>query len=159
VVVEHYARGTVIWGYDQLQVAAPGGLPAAVGPATNPIGHILGIAVGNPGYFLKLAGLKLWYEYGQVRPTYSAIHNAFLIATLLPVYALALWGVRRTTTVSAARVLLIAVVLFQSLAIALTFADWDGRHLLLILPFVFVFTAAGLSDLWGRVLARRKPGA
>jgi hypothetical protein len=94
-----------------------------------------------------------------MRPTYSAIHNAFLVATLLPVYALALRGVRRTTTASAARVLLIAVVLFQSLAIALTFADWDGRHLLLILPFVFVFAAAGLSDLWGRVMARGEPGA
>jgi Dolichyl-phosphate-mannose-protein mannosyltransferase len=60
VVVEHYARGTVIWGYDQLRVAAPGGLQGAAGPATNPIGQILGIAVAEPGYFLKLAGLKLW---------------------------------------------------------------------------------------------------
>jgi Dolichyl-phosphate-mannose-protein mannosyltransferase len=156
-LVEEYLRGTIIWGYDDLRLSVPPAIQAAR-PGSNPIGQVLGMAVREPGYFLELAGLKLGYEYAQARPYYSTGHNAFLVATLLPTYALALWGVRRTPTVPAARVLPLAAVLFQSLAIALTFADWDGRHLLVILPFVFMFAAAGVWDLRDRVTVRWRPG-
>ncbi len=154
-VLKHYIDGTIIWGYDTLRLHMPGALAPDVTAATNPIGQILAFAADKPVYFLQLAGLKLWYQFLQARPYYSASHNIFLVATLLPVYALALWGATRPVAHGGARLLLISVVVFQSLAVAVTFADWDGRHLLVILPFLFVFAAAGCQG----ILSMRRSGA
>ena len=42
------------------------------------------------------------------------------------------------------------MIAFQTLAIAPTLADRDGRHLVPILLFIFVFAAAGGVHLWER---------
>jgi hypothetical protein len=149
-LVEQYARGTVIWEYSGLTV--PGDLSPRVAATTNPFLQVLAFAWEHPARLGRLALLRLGFEYLHVRPYYSWRHNAFLLATLLPAYALALLGLRRQAAVPGVRVLLLSVIAFQSLAIALTFADWDGRHLLPILPFVFVFAAAGWWPLWERGL-------
>lgn len=146
-VLDHYVNGTIIWGYDALRLQMPGALAPGVTATTNPVGQILAFAADKPVYFLQLVGLKLWYQFLQARPYYSTSHNVFLVATLLPVYALALWGATRPVAHGGARLLLISVVVFQSLVVAVTFADWDGRHLLVILPFLFVFAAAGCRGI------------
>lgn len=153
-IVEHYARGTIIWGYAPLALPLPGPLPARVAAEPNPGLQIVAVAAAYPAYFLRLFGWKVGYEYVQARPYYSALHNGLLLATLLPAYALAGWGVSRRAADPAAKAFLVAVVVGQTGLIGLTFADWDGRHLLVILPVVFLFAAAGAVDLAARWAGR-----
>jgi len=154
-IVEHYARGTIIWDYAPLALPLPGPLPEWGAAEANPGLQILAIAAAYPVHFLRLVGWKVGYEYLQARPYYSRLHNGFLLATLLPAYALAGWGVSRRTADPAAKAFLMAVVVGQTGLIGLTFADWDGRHLLVILPVVFLFAAAGARDLMDRLAAAR----
>jgi hypothetical protein len=141
--IEHYARGTIIWGYAPLALPLPGPLPARVAAEPDLALQVLAVAAADPAHFLRLAGWKVAYEYLQVRPFYSALHNGLLLATLLPVYALAGWGVTRRPADPAAGAFLAAVVVGQTGLVGLTYADWDGRHLLVILPIAFLFAAAG----------------
>ena len=152
--IEHYARGTIIWGYAPLALPLPGPLPARVAAEPDLGLQILAVAAAYPAHFLRLAGWKVGYEYLQVRPYYSALHNGFLLATLLPAYALAGWGATRPADDRAARAFLAAVVAGQTALISLTFADWDGRHLLVILPIALLFAAAGAWDLVDRIGGR-----
>lgn len=150
-LLEHYVRGTVVWGYDALNRPLPAAPPQAAAPGTNPLVGLVAFAAERPGHVARLAALRLGYEYFQVRPYYSPRHNAALLATLLPAYLLALGGLARRVSDPPARAYLLAIVLAQSLAVALTFADWDGRHLAVVLPFAFLFAGAGLSSVLERM--------
>jgi 4-amino-4-deoxy-L-arabinose transferase-like glycosyltransferase len=152
--IEHYVRGTIIWGYPPLTLPLPGPLPPRVAMEPDLGRQIPAVAAAYPAHFLRLASWKIGYEYLQVRPYYSAAHNGFLLATLLPAYALAAWGVTRRADDPPARAFLAAVVVGQTGLIGLTFADWDGRHLLVILPIVLLFAAAGTWDLVDRIAGR-----
>ena len=141
--VEYYATGNVMWAYPEGNLKMPGALPASLATVSNPLARILLFIAEKPGYFLKLAGMKLWYLFLHARPYYSDFHNYFLVLTLVPSYMLAAWGLMSRTDQPADKVLLVSICMFQSMIVALTNADWDGRYLLVILPIVFIFSARG----------------
>lgn len=147
-VLAHYASGTVIWGYDAIRLDAP--VEHARGAASTLLA-MLGFAWVHTEYFLRLVAAKLGWFLLHARPYYSAVHNAFTVATLLPCYALAVAGLAGASRPLV--VLVAAVPVAQAAAVSLTFADWDGRHLSVVLPFVFLLAAAG-----GVRLARQLPG-
>jgi hypothetical protein len=147
-------RGVVIWGYPA--AAVPRSVPPAGDalPAGNALWEVVAAIWAHPGHALHVATLRVGYEWVHARPYYSTVHNAVILATLLPLYALAAWGLRGSVRRPGARGLLLGLLGLQSLIVALTFADWDGRHLLVMLPPVFVFAAAGAWDLVDRWVDR-----
>ena len=145
-------RGEVIWGYPAIAVPLTAPPMARTG---DPLRDLVAVIWAHPGHALRLAALRVGYEWAHIRPFYSTAHNVAVLVTLLPLYALAVWGLRRRAGRPGARGLLLALCALQSLIVALTFADWDGRHLLVLLPAVFVLAAAGASDLFDRWRTRR----
>lgn len=83
-------------------------------------------------------------ELLHTRAFYTSKHNAFVLITLLPVYAFALVGlvVRRREPL----VRLLAVLIAGHIAIiTIIAADYDGRYLLHFLPLVDVLAACGIA--------------
>lgn len=154
-VAGQYRRGTVIWGYPASATPLPD-LVLPSGMAGHPVLEFLGVLVTQPRSVVSLAVRRVAYEWLHIRPFYSMAHNAIIAATLFPLYLLAAWGVTRQPRRPGARVLLLGLPALQSMFVALSFADWDGRHLLVMLPSVFVFAAAGAIDAFDRAWAWRR---
>jgi 4-amino-4-deoxy-L-arabinose transferase-like glycosyltransferase len=154
-VSAQYRRGAVIWGYPALAKPLPD-LVLPSGMAGHPVSEFLGVLVTHPRRVVSLGLRRVGYEWLHVRPFYSMAHNALIAATLFPLYLLAAWGVTRQPRRPGTRVLLLGLLALQTLFVALSFADWDGRHLLVMLPAVFVFAAAGAIDTFDRTWAGRR---
>ena len=154
-VAGQYRRGTVIWGYPASAKPLPD-LVLPSGMAGHPVLEFLGVLVTHPRSVVSLAVRRVAYEWLHIRPFYSMAHNAIIAATLFPLYLLAAWGVTRHPRLPGARVLLLGLPVLQSMFVALSFADWDGRHLLVMLPSVFLFAAAGAIDTFDRAWTRRR---
>lgn len=138
-----YTKGEVIWGYEALRHSFPGATNETGGPQG--LGGLASFALAYPGYFFMLFVAKVYHLYLHARPYYSAYHNFFALTTLMPLYLIALRGAVLPVQPTGARTWFGALVLGQTLVIGFTFADWDGRDLLVILPAVFLFAAAGMS--------------
>jgi len=147
-VIAQYTSGAIVHGYLATALDVPPQLYVPP-PDGNGLARVLEFAFANPGYFLSLAAAKLCYFFGRARPYFSTGHNLFVLVTLLPAYALAAVGFGVRPRIDGARVLIVSLCGLQALVVALTFADWDSRHSLLILPFVFLFAGAGLARLAG----------
>jgi hypothetical protein len=142
-VLSHYIEGTIIWGHPESALSMPGQVPECTLAQGNALYEIACFAVTKPLYFIKLAGMKLYYFFLLARPYYSAPHNAVIILFLLPVYALAIisWFRGRKNFVRWAFAALI--ILLQALIVSFTFADWDSRHLEVVLPLILLFSSGG----------------
>jgi hypothetical protein len=151
----HFLSGTVIWGADTPRLHAPVGAGAG-SPSDNPIAQTLQFAAQEPVYFTRLAAAKLFWFFARGRPYYSDLHNAFIAATLVPLYLLALRGAFVRMRRPAVRWLLLGIWLLPALVAALTFADWDSRHSLVTLPVVFLLAGAGWSSFRRKDEARRE---
>jgi 4-amino-4-deoxy-L-arabinose transferase-like glycosyltransferase len=141
-------RGEVIWGYPPARLAmppdpapAPAGLPGA-----------LGYALRHPWATARLAAARVGTELIHARPTYSALHNAAVLAVVLPLYLLAILGFVANRRHPLAR-LLAAVTVSHLLVQAVTYADWGGRFLLYIFPLIGVLSAAGTARALRLVMA------
>ena len=154
-MVGYYTDGTVVWHYDELSLAVPSEVPVAVAKVDHPIAKILALAVASPNYFLQLVGAKLFYFFLHIRPYFSTGHNAISLLFLVPAYTFALWGLFRSPArQSSDKVVLVAIVVFQTLIVSLTYADWDGRFLIPILPPVFLLAASGFWSMFDIGLSR-----
>ncbi|MBI3494201.1 MAG: glycosyltransferase family 39 protein, partial [Acidobacteria bacterium] len=137
-------QGIVIWGDPASRLPMPAATHAIVG--AEPVWReTFDYGVQHPWATLKLAGARVGTELLHARRFYSRIHNLTVVAILLPTYVLALLGFARSWPQPLAR-LLVAVIGLHLLIVAATFANWDGRFLLYILPLIDVFAAVGLSS-------------
>ena len=142
-LIDRYADGTIIWGYEIAKVKMQGSIPVEIANIENPLSQMAMFIIDKPGYFFRLAAEKLGYFFLHTRPFYSTVHNSFLVLTLLPIYFFFLIGLAFGIKNKSATVLVVLIIGFQSFMVALTFADWDGRHLEVILPMIFVIAASG----------------
>lgn len=147
-----YAEGRVIDAFEDGYLKMPGAFPESLDLVNNPFAKIPYFIAEKPVYFLKLASMKLWYLFLHVRPYYSDFHNYFLVLTLVPSYILAVLGLISPTDYPADKNLLLSFCVFQSIVVVLTFADWDGRYLVVMLPIIFIFSARGA---WGALGAAK----
>jgi hypothetical protein len=145
--VKKYVSGHIIFGYAPNALTLRGTVPERLLRNENPLLESLLFFAAKPRYFLKLAGLKLWYFASHTRPYYSLLHNLFSLSSLALAYALAVWGLFTRTEYSSEIILLTSVCSLQAFAVALTIVSWDGRHLVAILPVVFLFAAHGAARL------------
>lgn len=144
-LLRHYAQGTVIWGYSPADLP-PG--PGPAGAAGHPLAAIVSYIAGEPVRFLTLAAHKIGFFLVHARPYFAGYHNLLSLGVLLPAYAFAAIALARVRAAGCGTVLLACTFAAQAAIVALTFADWDGRHLIPVLSVVFLLASAGL---WGVV--------
>jgi 4-amino-4-deoxy-L-arabinose transferase-like glycosyltransferase len=138
-----FLKGEVVWGFEDWRLPMPSVEQDEGGAESLPE-----LLVRHPMAGLRLAGARVLAELGHIRPFHSNLHNACILIFLVPVYGLALAGYLRTRRLPLSG--LLAMIITAHLAvIAVTFADWDGRFLLHILPLVVLFAAGEAARLTG----------
>jgi len=141
-------RGQTIWEFDGWTVSMPVADTAAEGQA----GAAVAYAARHPISTVKLMAARVLVHFAHVRPFYSTAHNVVIVLWLVPVYALAavaIWKLGFTTLVS----WVVAAIGTQTLVVALTHAEWDGRYLAHVLPLIYTLVGAGVAVTLGTVHA------
>ncbi len=145
---EMLRSGQTIWEYERWRVAMPDDV---VWSSHTGSGAAVIYAVRHPISTVKLMGARLLVHAVHVRPYYSRAHNLVIAAWLLPLYAAAIagaWALRRHPLVWWCGLALAT----QSVVVALTHADWDGRYLAHVMPLIYPFAACGLAGLLQRAM-------
>ncbi len=140
-------QGQTIWEYDGWRVDMPDD-PRVAGGEEGAAAAV-GYAMRHPVATLTLMVARVGVHVAHVRPFYSLAHNLAILVWLLPVYSLAgygAWVLRRHMLTRWCAV----VIATQTLVVALTHADWDGRYLAHVLPLVYPFAGCGLALMAGR---------
>lgn len=112
---------------------------------------IMDYIITHPLDFLILGGKKLLSFWGVVRPHFSAMHNAVLMAYFYPIYLLALagcWFARNRC-----RQLLLFTTgswLVFSFSVVVTCDDWTSRFIMPIVPLIILMAGIGFHGLWKR---------
>ena len=146
--IDSYSKSELIYPNINLGFSAPKQL---VIPSTThaPLFQLIEFIVYNPIYFLKLFILKFLLFSGNMKPYFSVAHNILIALVLYPIYAWAVYGFKKMTW-SAENVWMVSFILMQTLTVSITSENWDGRFLILILPFVFIYAAFGMTNTWNK---------
>ena len=137
-------RGQTIWDYDGWRIAMPADAVFEDGHASS--ADAIVYAWRHPLSTAALMAARVGVHFAHVRPFFSAAHNAVVLAWLMPVYALAAWGFWTWCHRPLCR-WCAAAVATQTLVVALTHADWDGRYLAHVLPLMYPLAGAALATL------------
>jgi hypothetical protein len=104
----------------------------------------------NPLHFLKLLSLKLISFFNLSRPHYSLIHNAFMIAFMLPIYGLAIWrGIVKRRTKNGFYKYVMALFAIYTLGIIIQCDDWHSRFTMPLIPYIIFLAAQQLNKVMG----------
>jgi len=115
----------IIWGYDFLQI-------------DNFDNSILD--------YLRLFILRIIYYFSNWRPFFSLNHNLIIIFSLVPIYLLALIGIFNTNTEHRRFNIFIFITIFIFTGfIMLTFVNWHGRFLAVLLPAIIIVSGYGVD--------------
>lgn len=152
-LLRHYMERTVIWGYSPADIPAPAGVdPGTWGESLHTVQAIAMYLVNEPAHFWTLAWHRVGYFVAHTRPYFATYHNLSSLVVLPPAYALSLWSLVRVRASSrCAKMLLASTFAAQTAVVAVTFADWDGRHLIPVLSIVFLLASAGFRDIVDRL--------
>lgn len=134
-------RGQTIWEFDGWRVPMPPNDDLGSGGQA---GAAVGYALRHPASTVTLMAARVGVHFAHVRPFYSTPHNLAIVAWLVPVYAaaiLAIWRLGLTPLVS----WIVAAIGTQTLVVALTHAEWDGRYLAHVLPLIYTLVGAGVA--------------
>lgn len=151
LILENYQSGEIIYAITTtpvdttwLTVHTPSNLflPSAELP---PLLRVVSFVLHHPFYWSKLFLAKVFYFLFHVRPYWSAGHNFFSLAFLLPAYYFALAALRRKTIATPVLIFSAAFLLFHVISIGVTSEDWDGRFLAPVLPVIFLLAGKGIS--------------
>jgi hypothetical protein len=95
--------------------------------------------------WLGLVAQRMGWMLAVVRPYFSAAHNACM-ATAFLLYPFAIAAIYRLRNHPVAH-LLLAVIVLNVLITGLTFAEWNGRFLVPVLPLMIALAATAVPDL------------
>lgn len=110
-----------------------------------PLIRLIMFIYSNPIYFLKITLLKLLLFIGNVKPYFSVVHNAGIVAFLFPLYFFAAKGFQYFPLNRKEHYFITGFVIMQCAIVSLTSENWDGRFLIPVLPFVFMLSAVGIN--------------
>ena len=92
---------------------------------------------------------KIYFFYFRIRPYYSDFHNFYIIVFNLLYFPAAFIGFFKFINKKKFGIILMySLTVFFTLAVGLTWADWDGRFSLYILPMIFIFSGVGFIHLF-----------
>jgi 4-amino-4-deoxy-L-arabinose transferase-like glycosyltransferase len=146
--VRKLQSGVVIPGYVPWQVSMPRT------SRTEGVGAAVSYAGEHPLAVAKLAAIRVGAEFGSVRPFYGPLHNGYLVLRLIILVPLAVVGWRRLRG-NPVRTLVSSFVVVNAVWVGLTFASWDGRFVLYVLPLIALLSGEGLAVVRRRFLRRR----
>jgi 4-amino-4-deoxy-L-arabinose transferase-like glycosyltransferase len=132
------SRGVVVWGYDGWNLTMPPAHAAEGEPSA------LSYVAAHPAASARLASTRVITELIHVRPFYSARHNALVLIYVVILYAFAAAGLVYRAGEPLCW-LTASIIAAQLLFVALTWADWDGRFLIHVLPQVGLLGACGVA--------------
>ena len=158
-LIEHYSLGAVIWSYEPLYLTMPGELPSNINESNNSLLNVWYFVVDKPIYFIRLAGVKLWYFLVHVRPFHAPMHNFLILLTMMPMYWLAVIGWRRLRRIHPIVNLMVLLFVLKALIAAMTFADWSGRFLLHVWPMVLILASGPATIVIRRFIKKLPVGA
>lgn len=139
-------QGQTIWDFNGWRIAMPADPVFDDGQASS--ADAIVYATRHPLSTATLMAARVGVHFLHVRPFFSTAHSIVVLAWLAPVYALAAWGFWRARRHLLARWCLAALAT-QTLVVALTHADWDGRYLAHVMPLIYPFAAAALAMALG----------
>ncbi len=144
-IVETYQEGKLIFMYDGLLVHPD--RPIVMPPAyATPLTKIILFIQENTSYFLRMTLYRFLLFWGNIKPFYSLWHNAIIIAVLYPLYFYTLKAMVTTKRIPLPLTIYVAFLLLQQCFItSVTSEDWNGRFLMSLVAFVFMFGSIGLS--------------
>lgn len=90
---------------------------------------------------------KVWLFAFRIRPFYSDLHNLYIIMFNLIYWPAALFGFFMMNNKNNIGVILMYyLIILYTLTVGLSWADWDGRFSLYILPIIFIFAGTGFYN-------------
>ncbi|MDB5257127.1 MAG: hypothetical protein JWM14_1822 [Chitinophagaceae bacterium] len=143
--IDSYSKAELIYPNVNLGLSAAQQLDKP-SPAHAPVIQLIEFILYNPLYFLKLFCIKCLLFLGNAKPYFSWLHNLMIVIVLYPIYTFAVYGFKKMDWTKE-NVLMISFIGMQILTISMTSENWDGRFLILILPFIFIYSAFGVSCL------------
>lgn len=114
---------------------------------SSPLYKLIYFVIFNFSYFIELAFWRLMYFFGSVRSGYSTLHNALIVVVQYPCYLFALFAIFRNRFFFPAKVYLVSFILLYALLAVFTGANWNGRFIAPVLPFVFMLAGIGVSQI------------
>ena len=145
-IVSSIVNRGIIWGYDNENNALKIDINSETG---NKFSSLL-ILIKNNFFTFSLAFFKkIWFFYLRVRPYYSDFHNIYIIIFNLIYLPSAFYGFFKFKHKNNIGIILMySLTIFYTLSVGLTWADWDGRFSLYILPMVLIFAGAGYKKIF-----------
>jgi hypothetical protein len=144
--IASYKKAEVIYPSIHLWISIPQDI---VTPADSypPLLQLILFIGSNPLYFFKLFFLKMILFLANVKPYYSTLHNLIIVLVLYPCYAFAVYGFKAINNLKI-KMYILTFITFQTITIAMTSENWDGRFLIPILPLIFICAAFGIYAAW-----------
>lgn len=143
-------RGQTIWDFDGWRITMPPTDAVNSGQASGAIAY----ALEHPVSTATLMVARVAVHFAHVRPFFSIAHNVVIVLWLVPVYAAAIFALVRLRQ-SPLAIWLVVAIGSQTLMVAMTHAEWDGRYLAHVLPLIYPLVGAGVAI----VMARTGDGA
>jgi len=141
----------IIWGwsFEHNQICENTGVPCLEtkfinNDYQNNILDILRFISINFIEFFKIFLLKIFWLLARVRPFYSDLHNYYILIFNIIFYPSFIYGFKKYPKNNFSVNVIMFFILFSSILVGLTFADWSGRFSLYFLPLVMIFSSYGL---------------
>lgn len=138
-ILEHWNRGTVVWGYPALDH------PLAVAiPDRSLVGWLSHALWQDPWGLMALMGRRAFWFLAHARPFYSLAHNLAVGLSSLCLLGLGIWGLLAGEGPGRERALGWSLLIVQLGLCMFTWADWDGRFLTRVTPGLMLLAAEAL---------------
>lgn len=131
--------------HDWMTVDIPEGLykPPIDQPLLQQMGAFM---ISNPVYFLKLFFGKMIMFVSHIRTYWSWPHNLSMIAILWPLYFFCVKAIRKKLVSNYFAMASIVYYSMHTLVVSSTWADWDGRFFVPLIPLIVVAGSIGIAD-------------
>ena len=144
-IVSNILNKGIIWGYENENNYLKYEMPAN---NANDLMSLFLFLKNNIYTFSISFFKKIWFFIFRIRPYYSDFHNYYIIFFNLIYLPAAIFGlIRLNNENNIGIILMYFLVIFFTLAAGLSWADWDGRFSLYILPIIFIFAGFGFYNI------------
>ena len=143
-IIDSFSKG-IIWGYsfETNSICFKKCISGLTNPDTyekNILGLLLYVK-DNIFILSKVSIYKIILFFAGWRPYYSFGHNLFILFFHIPIYFLFLIYFIRFRKLDQPEIFTLFYVLLSALFIGITFADWSGRFIMYILPFMMIYAS------------------
>ncbi len=133
------------WAHELLRVSVPNDLHVPDASQSTLL-NIIQFGIANPLHTLKLFLGKLLLFITHLRPYWSDWHNIYAASLLWPSYYLCVRAFKRELLPRPLATVAITYVFIHTIIVSTTWADWDARFVVPLLPLVAGFAAIGAGS-------------